>query len=156
LIPEPRTPPPGLRKQALSRWHELNRPRRRVQPNGILEFVLEAAGSKRTFKDGARRRLEEGISTVSQDLRWMAARAKQYRVELEEQRQRWEEEARQQQIREQQELEARREREKLDAQARAREERFGSILARWRLARDARVYVADARALLETLESTAE
>jgi len=73
-------------------------------------------------------------------------------MELEAQRKRWEEEARRREIRERQEAEARQERERLEAEVRAREERFRTLLGRWRLARDTRAYVLEARGLLDAAD----
>jgi len=151
ILKEPQKAPRGLRGSALARWHELNRPTRKQQPNGVLELVLEGEGSRRALKDSDRKSLEEKLADLPQELRWMAARAKQFRVEQEEQRKRREEEARLRWIREQQESEARRERERLEAELRAREERFRALLQRWRVARDTRAYVIEARGLLDGL-----
>jgi hypothetical protein len=149
IVKEPQTPPRRLRGSVLARWHELNRPVRSQHPSGVLELTLEAEGSRRVRKDGDRKTLEAKLADAPQALRWMAARAKQYRTEQEEQRRRWEEEARRREIREQQEADARRERERREAELRAREERFRALLGRWRLARDTRAYVLEARGLLD-------
>ena len=156
IVKEPQTPPRGLRGSVLARWHELNRPTRKQHPSGVLELVLEAEGSRRALKDGDRKTLEAKLAEAPQALRWMAARAKQYRIEQEEQRKRWEEEARLRQIREQQEAEARREAERLEAELRAREERFRTLLGKWRLARDTRAYVLEARGLLDAADLVRE
>jgi hypothetical protein len=50
------------------------------------------------------------------------------------------------------EAEARAEQERQQAELRAREERFRTLLGRWRLARDTRAYVLEARGLLEAAE----
>ena len=149
ILKTPQTPPRGLRGSGLARWHELHRPSRTVHPSGVLELVLEADGSRRALKDGERKTLETRLLAAPQTLRWMAARAKQYRLEQQEQRKRWEEEARRREIRERQEAEARAERERREAELRAREERFRTLLGRWRLARDTRAYVLEARGLLD-------
>ena len=149
ILKTPLTPPRGLRGSGLARWHELHRPSRTVHPSGVLELVLEADGSRRALKDGERKTLETRLLAAPQTLRWMAARAKQYRLEQQEQRKRWEEEARRREIRERQEAEARAERERREAELRAREERFRTLLGRWRLARDTRAYVLEARGLLD-------
>jgi len=145
----PQTPPRGLRGSMLARWHELHRPSRTQHPSGVLWLVLEAESGRRALKDGGRKTLEEKLAEAPQVLRWMAARAKQYRMELEEQRKRWEEEARLREIRERQQAEARAEQQRQQAEVRAREERFRTLLGRWRLARDTRAYVLEARGLLD-------
>jgi hypothetical protein len=78
----------------LARWHELDRPSRTQHPSGVLWLVLEAESGRRALKDGGRKALEEKLAEVPQVLRWMAARAKQYRMELDERRKCWEEDAR--------------------------------------------------------------
>ena len=136
--------------------HELHRPSRTQHPSGVLWLVLEAESGRRALKDGGRKTLEEKLAEAPQVLRWMAARAKQYRMEFEEQRKGWEEEARLREIRERQQAEARAEQERQQAELRAREERFRTLLGRWRLARDTRAYVLEARGLLDAADLVSE
>jgi hypothetical protein len=152
----PQTPPRGLRGSMLARWHELHRPSRTQHPSGVLWLVLEAESGRRALKDGGRKTLEEKLTEAPQVLRWMAARARQYRMELEEQRKRWEEDARLREIRERQLAEARAEQERQQAELRAREERFRTLLGRWRLACDTRAYVLEARGLLDAADLVSE
>lgn len=82
FVLELQKPPPGVRGRVLAKWRELHPPHRVSRVSGVLELVAEGEGSRKSFKDGERERIEAKLAELPQELRWMAARAKQYREEV--------------------------------------------------------------------------
>ena len=137
--PAPGTPR-GLRESNLESWIGRNQARTELVPNGVLELVIKSGaylGVRSLWHDGKRKRVEDCLDDFVAHLALMAEAVKQYRAEMERaQRER---------------LEA--ERRRWEGEQRRREEverarRFEEELARWRLARDVREYVAEVRALV--------
>jgi len=138
LAPEP---PKWLAGRELESWLWTNRPERKLVPNGIFELSIVNAqylGVRTVWQDGKRKRVEDCLDEFVAHLYLAAEAVKQHREELERaRRQRQEEELRH--------LE--REQERRKEAERARE--FEEELRCWRLARDAREYVAEIRGVLE-------
>jgi len=89
---------------------------------------------------------------IPQSLKVMAARAKVYRIEMEQLRQRRAEEERRRAAREQREWEARRRREQREAEDAEIEKALGKVVRRWRLAVQAREYVVELHRVVEGQE----
>ena len=149
LVLRSQEPPPGLRGRVLDRWRELNPPCKRPQLNGLLELFVECEGSTHSIREKAGQQLEEKLAELPQHLRWMAARAKQYRLEVQQRQKKLEEEAQQRQVQEHKKWVERQERERHEAEQREREKHFQELLASWVLARNARAYVRRVQALLK-------
>jgi hypothetical protein len=135
------TPPRWLKGRELESWLWTNRSERKLVPNGIFELSVVNAqylGVRTVWQDGKRKRVEESLDEFVAHLYLAAEAVKRHREELERaRRQRQEDELRH--------LE--REQERRREAERARE--FEEELRCWRLARDAREYVAEIRGVLE-------
>jgi hypothetical protein len=135
------TPPRWLKGRELESWLLTNLPERRLAPNGIFELSIVNAqylGVRTVWQDGKRKRVEDCLDEFVAHLYLAAEAVKRHREELERARQQRQEE----EIRH---LE--REQERRKEAERARE--FEEELRCWRLARDAREYVAEIRGMLE-------
>jgi hypothetical protein len=153
LVPDPAEKAPrGLRGTALDQWRKLHRPRRHPVPNGIVELRFECSPTASVIKDGKRERIEEKLGDVPQSLKTMAARAKVYRVEMEELRKRREEEEKRRAAQERREWEARRRREQREAEDSEIEQALARVVRRWRLAAHAREYILELAGLVEGRE----
>ncbi len=139
---EPAPKPPGwLKGRELESWLWTNRPERKLVPNGIFEVSIVNAqylGVRTVWRDGKRKRIEDCLDEFIAHLYVAAEAVKQHREHLARaQRQRQEEELRRFEL----------EQERRKEEQRARE--FEEELRCWRLARDAREYLAEIRGLLE-------
>jgi hypothetical protein len=133
-------PPKDLKGTELESWLRWNGPRSELVPNGTLELSIEngAWGTRKSWRDGKRKRLEACLVDFVAHLPAVAAAIRAQRAEIE---------ARQ---REYQEAERRR----IEDELRRREEeelrrRFEVELDRWRFARDAREYLTAIRSVLD-------
>ena len=138
-------PPKRLRGAELESWIRWNPPRRELAPNGVLELSITngASGMRAHWHDGQRQRLEGCLADFIAHLQPMADEIKKHREEM------------LQRHREYEELQRRR----LEEAQRRREEeervrRFEEMLGRWRLARDAREYVAEVREIIVAANGT--
>ena len=133
-------PPRRLKGPELESWLWANRAERRLVPNGSLELSITNARYLRVrtvWQDGKRQRLEHCLDEFVAHLYVAAQAVKQHREDLERaQRARQEEERRHFEREHQRRVEEERTRE------------FEEELLRWRLARDAREYMAEVRSLL--------
>jgi hypothetical protein len=132
--------PRGLRGSELESWIERNQPRTELVPNGVFELIIKSGaylGVRSIWRDGKRQRVEECLNDFIAHLPVMADAIKQHRAEMERARR--------------ESLEAERRRWEDEQQRREEAERarkFEEEVARWRLARDVREYVAEIRALI--------
>jgi hypothetical protein len=135
-------PPRRLRGRDLESWISANRPRDELVANGRLELNIKNGrylGVRTTWHDGTHKVVENCLTDFVARLQPMADAMKQHRERLEravqerreEERRRWEAEQRR--------------REQGD-----RAKQLEEILHRWRLARDARDYVAEVRGVLSS------
>jgi hypothetical protein len=133
-------PPKGLSGAKLKDWQFWNS-RRVFVPKGVLQLSVKDAeylGVRTAWMDGKRQRLEACVDDFVDNLQAVAQGMKDRRAEDERRRLEREEQQRQ-------EWEAQRRR--IEEDQRARE--FQEQLDRWRLARDYRAYVLEARRIAE-------
>ncbi|MEK7315380.1 MAG: hypothetical protein AAB011_04315 [Candidatus Eisenbacteria bacterium] len=143
-VPEP---PKYLKGNALQSWLLSSRPMTQYVPTGALQLRItncEYLGIRRIWGDAKNQRIEKCLGAFVVYLEVAAAAAKQDRLEREAQHREWEEKRR---------LEE-------EARTRAREEaerarRFEDHLRDWRLARDTRAFVAEARAVIVSADDAA-
>jgi hypothetical protein len=126
----------------LESWLTMNRLRPALVPNGKLELRItngDYLGVRTTWCDGKRQRVENCLGDFVLHLPIMAEAIRHRREEHERSRLEY--------------LEAQGRRLEIERAARENAERettFVDLLRRWRLARDVREYVAEARGLVET------
>ena len=143
LLPPPE-PPKELRAERLESWRYWNnRPRRAYVPNGalVLEIDNGPRGSRQSWKDGKRQRVETCLNAFVAQLYVAAKGLKQARAERERREREWEEQRRQ--WAEEQEREEREE---------AREKKLVSLMSDWRRARETREFVAELSAAVARVD----
>jgi hypothetical protein len=139
VMDDPPVPPSHLRGVAREDWIAWHRPIRKLEHNGVLVLRLKDAEYLRVrcqWKDGVRKKLEDQLNDVVAHMYLAAEALRQKRVEHEE--------AEQARI----EGDRRRYEEHLERQEEEKKAKdLGTLLERWRLARDIREFVAEALGL---------